>query len=255
MSVMVVIPTYDEASNIVAMVEALCALPALELDVLVVDDNSPDGTGLLVDQLRAQLDDARRLHVLHRTRKEGLGAAYIAGFKYALAQGAEQIIQMDADFSHSPSYIPQMLEAIRQYDVVVGSRYVRGGKVDERWSPGRFFLSWWANSVWVNLVLRLKVRDATAGFKCWQRRVLEEIELDQVRSNGYDFQVEMAYLTERLGFRVLEIPIYFEDRRIGKSKMSIPVKFEAAYRVLEIRWRHRFGRGAIARVDQKRETI
>jgi len=273
MSVMVVIPTYNEASNIGAMVEALFALPMPELDVLVVDDNSPDGTGRLVEQLRAeqsprlgqdslsspppraQLDDARRLHVLHRSRKEGLGAAYIAGFKYALAQGAEQIIQMDADFSHSPSYIPQMLEAMPQYDVVVGSRYVRGGKVDERWSPGRFFLSWWANSVWVHLVLRLKVRDATAGFKCWQRRVLEAIELDQVRSNGYDFQVEMAYLTERLGFRVLELPIYFEDRRIGKSKMSIPVKLEAAYRVLEIRWRHRFGRGAIARVDQKRETI
>jgi len=181
MSVMVVIPTYNEASNIAALIEALCALPAQELDILVVDDNSPDGTGRLVDQLRAAQP---RLHALHRARKEGLGAAYIAGFKYALARGAEQIIQMDADFSHSPSYIPQMLEAIRQYDVVVGSRYVRGGKVDERWSPGRYFLSWWANSVWVNLVLHLKVRDATAGFKCWQRRVLEKIELDHVRSNG-----------------------------------------------------------------------
>jgi dolichol-phosphate mannosyltransferase len=253
MSPMVVIPTYNEASNIAAMAEALFALPVPDLQVLVVDDNSPDGTGRLVDELRLQ--QSRRLHVLHRAQKSGLGAAYVAGFKAALALGAEHIIQMDADFSHSPSYIPQMLEVARTYDVVVGSRYVRGGKVDERWSAGRYFLSWWANSVWVNLVLRLKVRDATAGFKCWQRRVLEQIALDQVRSNGYDFQVEMAYLTERMGFRVLEIPIYFEDRRIGKSKMSIPVKLEAAYRVLEIRWRHRFGRGATARVDQKRETI
>ena len=253
MSVMVVIPTYNEASNLTAMVEALCALPGPELEILIVDDNSPDGTGQLADKLCAA--QPRQVHVLHRARKAGLGAAYIAGFKLALAQGAEQIIQMDADFSHSPSYIPRMLDAVRQYDVVVGSRYVRGGKVDERWRAGRFFLSWWANSVWVNLVLHLKVRDATAGFKCWQRRVLEQIALDQVRSNGYDFQVEMAYLTERLGFRVLEIPIYFDDRRIGKSKMNIPVKLEAAYRVLEIRWRHRFGRGATARVDQKRETI
>jgi dolichol-phosphate mannosyltransferase len=253
MTVMVVTPTYNEASNIAALVEALCALPVPDLQVLVVDDNSPDGTGRLVDELRAQ--QPRRLHVLHRAEKAGLGAAYIAGFKVALAQGAEHIIQMDADFSHSPAYIPQMLASAREYDVVVGSRYVHGGKVDERWSAGRYFLSWWANSVWVKLMLRLNVRDATSGFKCWQRRVLEGIALDQVRSNGYDFQVEMAYLTERLGFRVLEIPIYFEDRRIGKSKMSIPVKLEAAYRVLEIRWRHRFGRGATARVDQKSETI
>ncbi len=253
MSVEVVIPTYNEANNLANLLVALFALNVPELHVLVVDDNSPDGTGHLADQLTTQYPN--RLGVLHRAQKGGLGSAYRAGFRDALARGADLIIQMDADFSHSPTYIPQLLAKMGEYDVVVGSRYVRGGKVDERWSAGRFFLSWWANSIWVRLILGLKVRDTTAGFKCWRRRPLEAIDLDRVHSNGYDFQVEMAYLCERLGFRVLEIPIYFEDRRIGRSKMSIPVKLEAAYRVLEIRWRHRFGRGVAARVDRSRETI
>lgn len=253
MSIMVVIPTYNEADNLAQIVAALFALNASALSVLIVDDNSADGTGRLADELANQYP--RRLHVLHRAHKGGLGSAYVEGFRYALAHGADLIVQMDADFSHSPAYIPIMLEQMKDYDVIVGSRYVRGGKLDERWSFGRYFLSWWANSVWVRLILGLRVRDATAGFKCFRRRVLEAIDLSRVRSNGYDFQVEMAYLCERLGFRVLEIPIYFEDRRIGKSKMSIPIKLEAAYRVLEIRWRHRFGRAVTARVDQKRETI
>lgn len=253
MNVTVVTPTYNEASNIAKLLEALYALPVSTLHVLVVDDNSPDGTGQMVEQLKPTYGP--RLDILHRAGKNGLGAAYVAGFRRALADGADLIVQMDADFSHSPSYIPQMVQLSKDYDVVVGSRYVRGGRVDERWSFGRYFLSWWANSIWVNLILHLKVRDATAGFKCWQRKSLEAIDLDQVRSNGYDFQVEMAYLSERLGFRVCEIPIYFEDRRIGKSKMDIPVKIEAAVRVLEIRWRHRFGRRVVPRVDQKRETI
>ena len=252
MSVVVVLPTYNEANNLPQIVTALFALEVPELNVLIVDDNSPDGTGAVADALCAAYGP--RVRVLHRAQKGGLGSAYVAGFREALQSGAGYVVQMDADFSHSPSYITQMLQAIKECDVVVGSRYVRGGKLDERWSLGRYFLSWWANSVWVRLILGLKVRDATAGFKCFRRRVLELIDLERVRSNGYDFQVEIAYLCERLGFRVLEIPIYFEDRRIGHSKMTIPVKLEAAYRVLEIRWRHRFGR-AVARVDQKRETI
>jgi dolichol-phosphate mannosyltransferase len=146
---------------------------------------------------------------------------------------------MDADFSHSPGYIPEFLEAIDDYDVVVGSRYVAGGRLDERWGWGRYFLSWWANSIYTRLILGIKVKDATAGFKCWHRATLEGIGLDRVRSNGYVFQVEMAYLTEKLGFRVLELPIYFEDRRIGQSKMTAPVKIEAALRTWQIRWRHR----------------
>ncbi len=253
MSCMVVIPTYNEADNIRDIVAALFSLNVSDLQVLVVDDHSPDGTGQLADQLTAQYP--KRLQVIHRAQKGGLGSAYVEGFRYALARGAEFIIQMDADFSHSPSYIPTMLEKMRDYDVVVGSRYVPGGGVDKRWSAGRYFLSWWANSVWVHLVLGLKVRDATAGFKCFRRRVLESIDMDRVRSNGYDFQVEIAYLCERLGFRCLEIPIYFEDRRIGRSKMTIPIKLAAAYRVLEIRWRHRFGRNVSAQVDRSRETI
>ncbi len=252
MSVVVVVPTYNEANNLPPIVSALLALDVPELSVLVVDDNSPDGTGAVAEKLSAT--HAPRVRVLHRVRKSGLGSAYVAGFREALQTGAGYIVQMDADFSHSPVYVAQMLQDIRDCDVVVGSRYVRGGSLDERWSFGRYFLSWWANSIWVRLILGLKVRDATAGFKCFRRHVLEVIDLERVRSNGYDFQVEMAYLCERMGFRVLEIPIYFEDRRIGHSKMTIPIKLEAAFRVLEIRWRHRFGR-AIARVDQKRETI
>ena len=256
MNVIVVTPTYNEAKNIVQLLDALLALslPAeWQLQALVVDDASPDGTGALVE--RQQAAHPQRVHLLTRQQKAGLGSAYIAGFRQALRLGADSVIQMDADFSHSPAYIPQMLAAISQYDIVVGSRYVKGGKLDERWSWGRYFLSWWANSIWVRLILSLTVQDATAGFKCWRRSALETIELDQVRSNGYDFQVEMAYWCEKRGLRVLEIPIYFEDRRIGQSKMSIPVKLEAAYRVLEIRWRHRFGRASSKRVESSRETI
>jgi dolichol-phosphate mannosyltransferase len=177
--------------------------------------------------------------VIHREGKLGLGTAYTTGFQWALNQGADYIIQMDADFSHSPSYIPKMMAEMDNYDVVVGSRYVGGGQLDERWSWWRWFLSWWANSVWTRVILGVNTRDATAGFKCWRRSALERIGLERIQSNGYVFQVEMAYVSEKLGFRILEIPIYFEDRRIGQSKMSMPVKIEAALRVFEIRWRHR----------------
>jgi dolichol-phosphate mannosyltransferase len=204
---------------------------------LIVDDNSPDGTGRIADELTHRHLD--RMHVIHREGKLGLGTAYITGFKLALEQGADLIVQMDADFSHSPSYIPQLVEATDEHDVVVGSRYVAGGSLDERWSWWRYFLSWWANSVYTRLILGVKVKDATAGFKCWRRATLEGIGLDRVRSNGYVFQVEMAYLTEKLGYRFLEIPIHFEDRRIGRSKMTVPVKIEAALRTFQIRWRHR----------------
>ena len=235
-----VIPTYNEAENLPRLVEELFALDIPTLEILVVDDNSPDGTGQIADQLASQHPD--RVHVLHRAGKLGLGTAYITGFQYALKQGAEYVIQMDADFSHSPSYIPQFLQAIRGYDVVIGSRYVAGGRLDEQWGWWRYFLSWWANSVYTRLILGLKVKDATAGFKCWRRATLEGIGLDRVRSNGYVFQVEMAYLTEKLGYRFLEVPIYFEDRRIGRSKMTGRVKVEAALRTWQIRWRHRAAR-------------
>jgi dolichol-phosphate mannosyltransferase len=235
--VMVVIPTYNEADNLPTMIGELLALDIQDLQVLIVDDNSPDGTGQVADDLVRRYPD--RVHAMHRPGKLGLGTAYVSGFGYALEQGADLVIQMDADFSHSPSYIPQLVQAIEGYDVVVGSRYVSGGSLDERWSWWRYLLSWWANSVYTRLILGLRVKDTTAGFKCWRRATLEGIGLDRVRSNGYVFQVEMAFLTEKLGYRVVEVPIYFEDRRIGKSKMTNPVKIEAALRTWQIRWRHR----------------
>ena len=239
MTLLVVIPTYNEAENLPAITAELFTLELdEELHILIVDDNSPDGTGQVADELieRCYPD---RLHVIHRAGKLGLGTAYGAGFTWALANNFDYVIQIDADFSHSPGYIAQMLEQIPDYDVVVGSRYVVGGDLDERWSWWRWFLSWWANSVWTRGILGVKTKDATAGFKCWRRGALERIGLERITSNGYVFQVEMAYVSEKLNFRILEIPIYFEDRRIGQSKMTVPVKVEAALRVFEIRWRHR----------------
>lgn len=233
----IVIPTYNEADNIAAMVEALFGLGIAPLQVLIVDDNSPDGTGQIADQLAQAYP--QQVFVIHRPGKLGLGTAYITGFQWALAQGADWIIQMDADFSHSPAYLPQFLELIKDYDVVVGSRYVPGGRLDEHWGWGRWFLSWWANSVWVRLILGVQTRDATAGFKCWRAAALRAIGLERVRSNGYVFQVEMCYLAEKIGLRIKEIPIYFEDRHVGRSKMSMRIKIEAAVRVFQIRFRHR----------------
>lgn len=233
----VVIPTYNEADNLAALAAELWALPIPGLEILVVDDDSPDGTGRVADELAER--QPGRLDVIHRPGKGGLGTAYLEGFRRALAAGADVIVQMDADFSHSPAYIPKMIEALREHDVVVGSRYVAEGRLDDRWGVGRYLLSWWANSVYTRLLLNVKVKDATAGFKAWRRETLLGIGLDRIRSNGYVFQVEMAYVAERLAYRVLEIPIYFEDRRVGHSKMTIPVKLEAAWRVWEVRWRHR----------------
>ncbi|MCB9076778.1 MAG: polyprenol monophosphomannose synthase [Anaerolineaceae bacterium] len=238
MKTVVVIPTYNEANNISAITAELLTLNVDDLHVLVVDDASPDNTGQIVEQL-AERCYPGRLHVIHRQGKQGLGTAYIAGFSWALDNGAKYIVQMDADFSHSPHYIPQMLAKIADCDVVIGSRYIDGGQLDERWSWWRWFLSWWANSIWTRGILGVETKDATAGFKCWKRSALERIGLERINSNGYVFQVEMAFVSEKLNLRIVEIPIYFEDRRIGKSKMSVPVKIEAALRVFEIRWRHR----------------
>lgn len=237
MEAMVVIPTYNEAENVPKLIGELFALAIPNLSILIVDDNSPDGTGEIAREIA--LRHPGIVHVIQRPAKLGLGTAYITGFRYALDRGARYIIQMDADFSHSPSYIPTMLEKIREYDVVIGSRYIPGGRVDERWGLNRIFLSWWANAVYIPLILKLQVKDATSGFRCFRREVLEAIDLYKVRSNGYVFQVEIIYLCEKLGFRVLEIPIYFEDRRIGKSKLNFSVKLEAAFRVWEIKWRYR----------------
>jgi dolichol-phosphate mannosyltransferase len=238
----VVVPTFNEAENLPALVAELRTLALPRLSVLIVDDNSPDGTGRVADALAERFPGA--VFVRHRTEKQGLGRAYIDGFSQALTMDADFIVQMDADFSHPPSAIPTMLQTIQDCDVVVGSRYVSGGQLDERWSWWRRFLSWWANEIWSRQLLNLEARDITAGFKCWRRATLQGIGVERVFCDGYAFQVEMAYLTERLGYRVKEIPIYFEDRRIGKSKMSVPVKFQGALDVVRIWWRHR---GVVAR--------
>ena len=242
----VVIPTYNEADNLPAMTEALLRLPLPTLQVLIVDDNSPDGTGAVADGLAARYNaglregERLRMAVIHREGKGGLGTAYVAGMTYAVADGADYIVQMDADFSHSPRYLPQMLGVLlaTEADVVIGSRYVPGGSLDAGWEWSRRLLSWWAN-LYSRAILGLRIRDMTAGFKMWRRGALQSIGLQNVRSNGYSFQVEMAYLCEKLGFRLVEIPIHFEDRRIGQSKLDVPVKLESAWRTWQIRWQYR----------------
>ncbi len=242
----VVIPTYNEADNLPAISEALLRLDWPHLQLLIVDDNSPDGTGDVADQLAAQCNadlpagERPRLVVMHREGKGGLGTAYVAGMSRAIADGADYIVQMDADFSHSPRYLPQMLGTLLATgaDVVIGSRYVPGGSLDAGWEWNRRLLSWWAN-LYSRAILGLRIRDMTAGFKMWRRAALQAIGLQDIRSNGYSFQVEMAYLCEKLGFRLVEIPIHFEDRRIGQSKLDVPVKLESAWRTWQIRWQYR----------------
>ncbi len=233
----IVLPTYNEAQNLTLMVEELFALPVDDLNLLIVDDGSPDGTGQIADSLAEQYDG--RIHVLHRTEKAGLGPAYIAGFKQALALGADYILQMDADFSHQPKYIPEMIDVLEQgADMVLASRFVRGGSVDKSWGLYRKLLSWFANRLYVPTLLHIPIYDATGGYRLWQRETLIGLDLDRIQSNGYVFQVEMAYVAVRLGFKVVETPIYFPDRERGDSKMDSSIALEAARRVWEIRRRH-----------------
>lgn len=235
-TVMVVMPTYNERENLPLMAEALFALPMEGLRLLVVDDGSPDGTGELADALAQKWPG--RMFVLHRTQKNGLGPAYIAGFAQAIALGADVLVQMDADFSHQPSYLPQMLEKLNQgYDVVFGSRYVAGGSVDERWSLYRKLLSAFANRWYVRLILHLPCNDSTGGFRMWRRETLQGMGLERARANGYVFQVEIAYIAYRLGYRIAEIPIHFPDRARGDSKMDVRIQREAAIATWELRRR------------------
>ena len=227
----VVIPTYNEAANLPALASALWDLPIPDLRILVIDDASPDGTGLLADEMvRAH---PGKISVLHRSGKKGLGSAYIEGFQAALGQGAESVTQMDADFSHSPAYLPEFLKALEEQDAVFGSRYVPGGSVDDRWGLGRRWLSAYGN-VYARAILGLRVRDTTGGFRVWRKETLSSMPLGRVRSDGYVFQVEMALLAQRLGFRIREMPIHFEDRRIGQSKMSLRIQLEATWRVWQL---------------------
>lgn len=224
----VVIPTYNEAENLPSLIDNLIATSISNLKLIIVDDGSPDGTGQLAEELAVQLPG--RLSVVHRPGKMGLGSAYIRGFGVALSEGAEAVGQMDADFSHSPSYLPGLLAELENWDAVFGSRYVEGGRVDERWSFWRVFLSKFGNT-YARVILRLQVRDSTGGFRIWRAEALRGMPLQRIRSEGYVFQVEMAYVAQRMGFKISEQPIYFEDRRIGQSKMSLGIQLEAAIRV------------------------
>jgi dolichol-phosphate mannosyltransferase len=234
-SLSVVIPTYNESKNLTAMVAALRALPFPIVNIIVVDDNSPDGTGALADGLAA--DPGNRLSVIHRAGKFGLGTAYQAGFQAAIAQRTDAIGQIDCDFSHPPDALIRMAELLADCDVVIGSRYISGGGLDKRWDPGRKLLSRWA-VFYARTILGLRVSDPTAGFKLWRRDTLIGVGLERIHSNGYVFLVEMAYVSQKLGYRIREIPITFEERRIGESKMSMGVKVEAAWRVWQVWVRH-----------------
>jgi dolichol-phosphate mannosyltransferase len=231
--VWVILPTYDERDNLEPLVHAVRAAlagPAPDHTILVVDDSSPDGTGEVAARL-AQHDP--HVKVLHRPRKGGLGQAYLAGFDLALRAGAELILEMDADFSHDPAYLPQMIEAAAEADLVLGSRYVPGGGT-RNWGRMRSFVSrggcWYARTV-----LGVPIRDLTGGFKCFRREVLEAVELSRIRSQGYAFQVELTYRALQLGFRVKEIPIVFTDRRVGQSKMSRRIVLEAMWMIPALR--------------------
>ena len=237
--VMVVLPTYNERENIRQMAAALFALAIPDFRLLIVDDNSPDGTGEIADELAAQPQYAGRIHVLHRPGKQGLGPAYKQGFKRALELGADIVIQMDADFSHQPKYIPQLLAHAETRDIVIGSRYVAGGSVDDSWGPLRKLLSFWANRVYTPAILRMPVKDATGGYRMYRRDALIELDVERVKANGYVFQVELIHVAHRLGLSIKEIPIHFPDRQRGSSKMSSSIALEAALRVWQIKFRHR----------------
>ncbi len=226
-----VLPTYDEAENIEAFVEAARAKLPADAQVLIVDDNSPDGTGEIAGRLA---EEHENVSVLHRPRKEGLGPAYIAGFRHALAAGAGLVIEMDSDFSHDPAYLPRLLEAAKRADLVIGSRYVPGGGVTE-WGALRRAISR-GGSAYARLVLGVGVHDLTGGFKCFRREVLEAIDLDTIQARGYAFQVEMTYRAIQLGFKVVEVPIVFRDRQAGHSKMDRSIVAEAVWRVPLLRF-------------------
>ena len=227
-AVTICLPTFNERENVERMLRALAPL---DVDVLVIDDNSPDGTGEIADRVAAELD---RVSVLHRQRKEGLGPAYIAGFRRALAGGAEYVISMDCDFSHDPADVPRLIARAEEgADVVIGSRYVQGGGT-RNWGLGRRIVSA-GGSFYARTILGLRIRDMTGGFRCFRRTVLETVDLDTVATRGYAFQIELTYRAVRQGFRVAEVPIVFTDRTAGQSKMTRAIFLEAVRKVPQLR--------------------
>jgi dolichol-phosphate mannosyltransferase len=229
MKTLIIIPTYNEYDNLRPLLDAISS-SAPSCDILIVDDNSPDGTGRLADEIHEQ---DPRVHVLHRAGKLGLGTAYVAGFKYSIEQKYDAAFEMDADFSHDPKYLPDFLQAIEQADLVIGSRYIPGGSTPN-WSFGRRCISGFGN-IFARVMLGIPVHDCTAGFRCYRREVLESIDVDTLQSQGYAFQVELAYRVMKQGFKITEIPITFMDRRVGTSKMSQKIVVEAFTFVLRAR--------------------
>lgn len=236
MKTTIVIPTYNEAENLPVLVEKVLSLPVPELSILVVDDNSPDGTGEIAETLGKKFNG--RVLVLHRTGKQGLGSAYIQGFQMAMNNGAEAVGQMDADFSHPSEKIVDLLKTLESCDMALGSRYVPGGKLDERWPLWRKALSGFGN-FYARTILGMQLRDVTGGYRIWKASTLKAMPLNRIKSNGYIFQVEMAYVASKLGFQFKEVPIYFADRRWGQSKMSFRIQIEAAIRVWQLLFMYR----------------
>ena len=232
--VVVVVPTYNEAKNLRNLADRVFALGIPNTKLIVVDDNSPDGTADVARELAEELGG--RVELISRPGKQGLGTAYIEGFSRALAEGADYVLQMDADLSHNPEYIPEFLKTLERADVVVGSRYTQGGGVDENWGLKRRLLSYTANLV-IRAVAGLKVKDASSGFKAYRANVLRSLDMTQLRCNGFGFQAEVAYALQRMGYKVVEYPIIFVDRTEGRSKMSVSILLEALRRLLLLRWR------------------
>jgi dolichol-phosphate mannosyltransferase len=236
MRTLIVVPTYNEVENIQPLVEAILASTPSSVDVLIVDDSSPDGTGALADILAVRHEP--RVHVLHREKKMGLGTAYVNGFRWGMAKPEYQVfIEMDADFSHNPSYLKTMLSQMETADVAIGSRYVEGGGT-KNWGLGRKILSR-GGSIYSRLILGAPIRDFTGGFNGWRRAVLDSVEIASLRSDGYSFQIELKYRAFLRGFRIVEFPILFEDRKVGASKMHRRIVLEALKRVWSFRWNSR----------------
>jgi dolichol-phosphate mannosyltransferase len=233
--IVIIIPTYNEAENLPKITSAIFALP-LDLHILVVDDNSPDGTGQIADDLARK--DPQRVRVMHRSGKLGLSSAYLQAFRTLLDGEADAIGQMDADFSHDPRVLIEMVKQLERYDLVLGSRYIQGGSTDVHWPVWRKALSAWGN-FYARSILRMPLRDVTGGFRLFRRETLKAMPLERVKASGYIFMVEMAYLAWCLKFKIGEVPIYFADRRWGKSKMSFKIQIEAALRVWKVLWSYR----------------
>ncbi len=233
-----VLPTFNEAENLPVLVNKILSLEGQDISLLIVDDNSPDGTGEIADRLSEEHPES--VHVMHRQGKQGLASAYIQGFKHALTiDGIEAIGMMDSDFSHDPAKLPEMIAAMEDADLVIGSRYVEGGSVDQEWPAWRKFLSAFGN-FYARTILNLKTQDVTTGYRLWRREKMLSFPLDAVLSTGYIFLVEMAYLATRLGFRIVEVPIYFADRKVGDFQDEyLRIQLEAAFRVWQVRFAHR----------------